>query len=385
MAALTVAAAACGQFVLDPAGTALDPGDEVLGRRNDESDLQRPATPHTGGAVAFEDQRHPIASVELWLHRHRHQNGPVAGRFAPSPTGDLHLGNLRTALVAWLAARATDRRFLVRMEDLDRVTSSVEHEERQLADLAALGLDWDGEVVRQSDRFDLYRAEVERLAAADRVYPCYCTRREIREEIEAAASAPHAHLPDGAYPGTCRRLTADEVAEREARGRRPALRLRTDGEVIEFDDVVVGRSSGAVDDVVLVRADGVPAYNLAVVVDDGLQGVDQVVRGDDLLSSTPRQLLLQRLLGIAPPEYLHVPLVLGPDGDRLAKRHGAVTVHDLAGDGWSARDVVSMLAASLDLAAHGERVDADRLVGRFDPDGLPRSPATLADLQRSAP
>lgn len=309
----------------------------------------------------------------------------MAGRFAPSPTGELHLGNLRTALVAWLAARSTGRRFVVRMEDLDRVTSSEAHERRQLDDLAAIGLDWDGPVVRQSHRFDRYRAVIDRLAADGHVYACYCTRREIRAEIEAAASAPHAHLPDGAYPGTCRSLTADQRAEREESGRRPALRLRTSGEAIALVDRAAGPYEGAVDDVVLARADGVPAYNLAVVVDDAAQEVDQVVRGDDLLSSTPRQMLLQRLLGLPTPEYLHVPLVVGDDGERLAKRHGAVTLRELADAGWSADDVVAALAHSLGLAVAGERVTAEKLVGRFDPDRLVRQPTRYADLQRFVP
>jgi glutamyl-tRNA synthetase len=308
----------------------------------------------------------------------------VAGRFAPSPTGDLHLGNLRTALVAWLAARSTGRAFLVRMEDLDRVTSSPDHQARQLADLAAIGLDWDGEVVRQSDRFDRYRAAIDRLAAGGHVYPCYCTRREVRAEIEAAALAPHAHLPDGAYPGTCRDLSAAQRAAREAEGRRPALRLRTDRTEIGLVDTIAGAYAGAVDDVVLARADGVPAYNLAVVVDDAAQGVTQVTRGDDLLSSTPRQILLQRLLGLPTPEYLHVPLVLGPDGQRLAKRHGAVTLRDLAADGWSAGAVLAVLAASLGLASPGESVDARGLIDRFHPAAVPKRPVHLADLQRSA-
>ena len=288
-------------------------------------------------------------------------------------------------MVAWLAARSTGREFLVRVEDLDRVTSSRAHERDQLADLASLGLDWDGEVVRQSERFGLYHAEIERLLAAGRVYPCYCTRREIRIEIEASASAPHGHRPDGAYPGSCRDLTEAERADREAAGRRPALRLRTDGETIEIDDLIVGRYLGDVDDVVLARADGVPAYNLAVVVDDDEQGVDQVVRGDDLVSSTPRQVLLQRLLGRATPEYLHIPLVLGDGGERLAKRDGAVTLPDLADDGWTPDDVVTVLARSLGLAAPGERVDVARLIDRFDPSLVPKRPVHLADLQRSSP
>jgi glutamyl-tRNA synthetase len=305
----------------------------------------------------------------------------VSGRFAPSPTGDLHLGNLRTALVAWLAARSTGHRFIVRMEDLDRVTSSPEHEARQLADLSALGLVWDGPVVRQSERFDLYRAALERLHREGRVYPCYCTRREIRAEIDGAAQAPHGQ-PDGGYPGTCRELSERERSDREAAGRRPALRLRTDGEVIEFVDGIAGRFAGAVDDVVLARADGVPAYNLAVVVDDAAQGVTQVVRGDDLLSSTPRQMLLQRLLGLRQPEYMHVPLVLGADGQRLAKRHGAVTIDDLAVAGWSAAEVLGVLAVSLGLAHAGEAVAIDQLIDRFDPNRVPREAVELADLQR---
>jgi glutamyl-tRNA synthetase len=308
----------------------------------------------------------------------------MAGRFAPSPTGELHLGNLRTALVAWLAARSRGLDFLVRIEDLDRQVASEEHERRQLADLAALGLDWDGDVLRQSERFDLYRDEIGRLRAAGKVYHCYCTRREIHAEIESAPSAPHVHLPDGAYRGTCRDLSDEERAEREAAGRSPALRLRTDGEQIDVDDVVAGRYRGAVDDVVLARADGVPAYNLAVVIDDAAQGVTQVVRGDDLLSSTPRQILLHRLLGAPVPEYLHVPLVLGHDRVRLAKRHGAITIADLVAKGWTAAETLSVLARSLGIAAAGEIVTSDRLVERFDPETMPKTPVLLADLQRSS-
>lgn len=300
----------------------------------------------------------------------------MAGRFAPSPTGELHLGNLRTALVAWLAARAEGFDFVVRMEDLDPATSSLEHERRQLDDLTAIGIDWDGPVVRQSERFDVYRRAIDVLHAMGRVYPCYCTRREIRAEIEAATRAPHVHLPDGAYPGTCRELSDEERRERKAAGRSPAWRLRTGGEAIEIVDRIAGSFAGAVDDVVVARADGVPAYNLAVVVDDAAQGVTQVVRGDDLLTSTPRQILLQRLLDLPTPTYWHVPLVLGDDGQRLAKRHGAVTLAALRSHGWSAGDVVGVLARSLGLAAPGERPTAEALVARFDPELLPKAPMT---------
>jgi len=313
----------------------------------------------------------------------------VTGRFAPSPTGALHLGNLRTALAAWLSARAAGESFLVRMEDLDRVTASPDHERSQLADLEALGLDRDGPVVRQSERFELYRAAIDRLRSAGLVYPCYCTRREIRAEIDAAAQAPNGPVPDGAYPGTCRRLDARARAEREAAGRRPALRLRTDGEVVEIVDDVWGAVPGRLDDVVLARSDGVPAYNLAVVVDDAAQGVTQVVRGDDLLPSTPRQVHLQRLLGLPTPRYRHVPLVLGPDGRRLAKRDGPVTLAELgAGHGAPGRSerldtIVTALASSLGLLEPGERITTASLAalaGRFDVDRLPRLPLAWPDL-----
>jgi glutamyl-tRNA synthetase len=294
------------------------------------------------------------------------------GRFAPSPTGTLHLGNLRTALVAWLSARAAGGRFLVRMEDLDRVTSSRDHAARQLADLAALGLDWDGEVVFQSDRFERYEAAIATLQAAGLTYPCYCTRREIRE----AASAPHGPAAEGRYPGTCRTLTSAQRTQREASGRRPALRLRTDGERVAVDDLMLGRVEGPVDDIVLRRNDGVPAYNLAVVVDDAAQGVTEVVRGDDLVAATPSQAHLARLLDLPVPAYGHVPLVLGPDGQRLAKRHGAVTLADLASTGVPPAEVLARLAVSLRLAAPGEAVTVERLLARFSWVTLPRDPWT---------
>jgi len=305
----------------------------------------------------------------------------VAGRFAPSPTGDLHVGNLRTALLAWLAARAAGIGFVVRMEDLDRVTSSPKHAERQLADLAALGIDWDGPVLFQSERFDHYRAAIDELRAHGRVYPCYCTRREIA----AAAAAPHG--PVGGYPGTCRDLTPAERADREAAGRPPALRLRTDGERIGFVDRIAGPYEGAVDDVVLARADGVPAYNLAVVVDDAAQGVTQVVRGDDLLESTPRQIMLQRLLGLPQPEYAHIPLVVDGDGRRLAKRAGAantaITLADLVARGATPPAVAVALAQSLCVPAEpGAR--PGELVAGLATDGFAGISRAPVDVHRIA-
>jgi glutamyl-tRNA synthetase len=277
------------------------------------------------------------------------------GRFAPSPTGPLHLGNLRTALVAWLFARSTNSRFIVRMEDLDPVTSSREHEDAQLADLAALGLDWDGPVVRQSERLDLYRDAISQLTAAGLVYSCWCSRREIAE----ASQAPNRpDLPDGAYPGTCRELGNEQRKAKQDSGRSPALRLRAQAQTRSFVDAIHGRTSGQVDDVVLARADGMPAYNLAVVVDDALQGVQQVVRGDDLLTSTPRQILLGELLNLPSQHYAHVSLVLNAQGNRLAKRDGSVTLSDQREIGRTPLDVMRILLQSLgiplkpDMPAH---------------------------------
>jgi glutamyl-tRNA synthetase len=287
---------------------------------------------------------------------------PPDGRFAPSPTGTLHLGNLRTALIAWLRARSRGGRFLLRVEDLDRGRSRPEHERTQLADLAALGLDWDGEVVHQSDRGAAYAWAVEQLEARDLVYPCWCTRAEIRE----AAGAPHGDAPEGAYPGTCAHL--DEAARRahEERGRPAALRVRAGAERVTVADAALGEISGVVDDFVVRRGDGTHAYNLAVVVDDAWQELGEVVRGDDLASSAPRQAWLARALGFAPPTYLHVPLVLGPDGRRLAKRDGAVTLADRLALGEDAIGVRSALAASIGLCEPGERPTRDELVARFD-------------------
>ncbi len=291
------------------------------------------------------------------------------GRFAPSPTGRLHLGNLRTALLAWLFARSQGAPFTLRVEDLDPQRSRPEHEARQLADLRTIGLDWDGETVRQSQRTPLYRGALERLEQAGRVYPCFCSRAEIRE----AAQAPHGDLPEGAYPGTCRNLSPAQRAERARRtGRPPALRLDARAERAAFCDRLHGHMEGTVDDMVLWRGDGTPAYNLAVVVDDADQGIGEVVRGDDLLDTTPRQILVAGLLGLRAPSYAHVPLVLGPDGDRLAKRHGAVTLAE-----WTAADAVAWMAASLGLASKDERPNAADLVAAFDPSRLPTEATVL--------
>jgi len=286
----------------------------------------------------------------------------TTGRFAPSPSGRLHIGSLRTALLAWCFARHGRGRFLVRMEDLTTPADS-DQEESQLRDLDILGIDHDGSVVRQSERTGLHVAAFERLERAGLTYPCFCTRQEIRD----AATAPHGPSIEGAYPGTCAGLDAVEREQRLAGGRVPATRVRADRAVEAFTDRLRGPIEREVDDFVLRRGDGVVAYNLAVVVDDADQGIDQVVRGDDLLDTTPRQVLLQRLLGLPTPEYAHVPLALGPDGKRLAKRHGSVGLSEQLASGRSPQDVVGMMAASAGLVEPGLSLTPLQVLERFDP------------------
>jgi glutamyl-tRNA synthetase len=285
----------------------------------------------------------------------------MLGRYAPSPSGHMHLGNARTALLAWLQARAAGGQIALRIEDLDRDRCKPEWEGTLRDNLAWLGLDWDMEQQRQSERGAVYDAALDRLAAAGVVYECFCTRAEVR-----AASAPHG--PEPIYPGTCRDLSEADRRARRAAGRRAALRLRVEPEVLAFDDLVHGhveQDVAATGDFVVRRADGLHAYQLAVVVDDGAIGVTHVLRGDDLLSSTPRQMLLQRLLGLPSPVYAHVPLMRAPTGERLAKRHGSATLQSLRAAGSTPEQVVGELAASLGLATGGEHVAASALIPYF--------------------
>jgi glutamyl-tRNA synthetase len=287
------------------------------------------------------------------------------GRFAPSPTGPLHLGSLRTALAAWLMARSQDAHFLVRIEDLDPQRSRPQHERSQLHDLRSLGIDWDEQPVHQSQRLRLYDNALGKLHSQGVLYPCFCTRAEIRE----AASAPHAALAEGAYPGTCRHLDTLTRRRRTESGERFALRVDAGSASIDWHDRLLGEQRGVVDDFVVVRADGVHAYQLAVVVDDAQQGIGEVVRGADLAESTPRQILLQRLFGLAAVSYAHLPLAISAQGTRLAKRDRGVT---LADRDEPAAATLALLAHSLGLAGARDRVErpAD-LLSEFDPARIP--------------
>jgi glutamyl-tRNA synthetase len=303
------------------------------------------------------------------------------GRFAPSPTGDLHLGGARTALAAWLAARAAGGAYVMRVEDLDGPRVVPGAEERILEDLAWLGIDWDeGPDVggphapyRQSLRLARYDAAVERLLAAGRAFRCWCSRAEVAR----AAAAPHGPADDGPrYPGTCRARTTPPP-----RDRRPSVRLYVEPEEVGFVDGVHGARAedvaAAIGDFVIRRADGIAAYQLAVVVDDAAMGISDVVRGDDLLGSTARQLLLYRALELEPPRFAHVPLVLGPDGARLSKRHGAVGVRVLRERGWPPARVVGLLAATLGLVPDGSACMPRELVADFSLARITRAPTTL--------
>jgi glutamyl-tRNA synthetase len=295
------------------------------------------------------------------------------GRLAPSPTGKVHFGTARTALCAWLAARACGGALVMRIEDLDRPRVVPGAADAIMRDLRWLGLDWDeGPDVGgphapylQSQRTPRYDHALSRLRASGLVFECSCSRAEVA----AASSAPHGELGPR-YPGTCR---AGPTRPERAR----ALRFHMP-QAPGFVDRVYGAIGAAEgDDFVVHRADGQYAYQLAVVVDDLAMGITEVVRGADLLSSTPRQIALYRALGATPPSFLHVPLVLGADGARLAKRHGAVAIAEQRERGVRPDALVGALAHSLGLAAAGERLTASELIGRFDPAKLPRAPYVL--------
>ena len=298
------------------------------------------------------------------------------GRYAPSPTGDLHLGNARTALIAWLWARQAGGRFLLRFEDLDTGRVRPGCADEQASSLAWLGLDWDGSPVAQSARIDHYERALGSLNDLGMLYECFCSRADVRR----AASAPHG--PDGPlYTGLCRDLTPSERDDRRSLGRQASLRVRMQG-TVEFRDDLAGPQRETLEDssgdIVLRRSDGVVAYQLAVAVDDADQGVTHVVRGADLLDSTARQLRLYQLLELAPlPGHAHVPLLLGPDGQRLAKRHGAVGLAELRARGADPAALVGWLAYSAGLLEHPDPCAPGDLVERFDPAALRREPALV--------
>ena len=293
----------------------------------------------------------------------------MTGRFAPSPSGRMHLGNLWSCLLAWLAARSEGGGMVLRLEDLDPDRCRPEYCAQVMRDLEWLGLDWDGEPVYQSRRTELYAAAFRALEGQGLIYPCFCSRAE-----RLAASAPHRSDGTAVYDGRCGRLSEEERAVR-AKLRRPAWRVRTPEETVSFSDRLqgvfdenLGRDCG---DFILRRSDGVYAYQLAVVVDDAAMGVTQVVRGSDLLSSTPRQLWLQDRLGLPHPEYGHLPLLLAPDGRRLAKRDRDQELGQLQ-DRYAAPELVGLLAHAARLIDRPEAISPRELIPLFSWDKLPK-------------
>ena len=297
----------------------------------------------------------------------------IRGRYAPSPTGDLHLGNLRTALLAWLFARCTDGQFVLRIEDLDRPRVRSGASERMLFDMRWLGLDWDeGPDIGgphapyiQSERQEIYTTYLQRLLDKGLIYPCYCSRAEIAR----AASAPHGN-EGPRYPGTCRHLTQAQRRKQDDNNRHPSLRFRVDDErIVSFTDLLVGpveqQVQQAIGDFIVCRSDGIFAYQFAVVVDDALMRINQVVRGTDLLQSTARQILLYEAFGFPVPTFAHVPLLLDEHGKRFSKRTQSAGLEPLRAAGATPEQVVGQLAADCGLAGRGEQLSASELAQRY--------------------
>lgn len=313
---------------------------------------------------------------------------PYRGRYAPSPTGGLHLGNARTALVAWLRARSARGTLVLRVDDLDGPRTVPEAVQGNLEELRWLGLDWDeGPDVGgphgpylQSRRGHLYAEALETLERRGLVFPCYLSRRELA----GIASAPHGRAP--VYGAAERRANDRIAARRKAEGRTPSLRLRAPLGAVAFEDAVAGPSryvvGDDVGDVVVRRSDGLWAYHLATVVDDAAMGVTEVVRGDDLLPSSASQLLLYDALGLTRPDHAHVPLLLGPDGRRLAKRRGSLTLGALREAGVAPQRVVGLLAHGLGLLPRLEPSEPRSLIGGFTLGRLSRAPAVLGQEER---
>ncbi len=314
------------------------------------------------------------------------QGARPRGRFAPTPSGLLHLGNAGTALLAWLQMRALGGDVVMRIENLDLPRCKPEWTARSLEDLRWLGLDWDeGPDVggphapyEQSRRGELYEEALSRLEAQGLLYPCYCSRADLL----SAGQAPHGLASEGpAYPGTCRGLS---MAERQARAaaKNPSLRFAMPERAVAFHDGIAGAmtyEAGAGGDFVVKRADGIIGYQLAVVVDDYAMGITHVLRGWDLLDSTPRQLLLDEALGYPPPQYSHAPLLLGPDGKRLAKRHGDIAIAMLRETGCRPESIIGLLAWLYGLIDKPEPAAPRELVPLFHEDRLPRAAVTLPE------
>ncbi|MCJ8010732.1 tRNA glutamyl-Q(34) synthetase GluQRS [Paenibacillus sp. KQZ6P-2] len=314
----------------------------------------------------------------------------VRGRFAPTPSGELHIGNAWAALLSWLQIRSLDGTFVLRMEDIDTQRARPHLASQILDDLYWLGLDWDeGPDVggpygpyTQSERIEYYEEALKQLEDQGCLYPCYCSRADLL----AAARAPHGLSSEGpAYPGTCRLLTPDEAACKSL-VKQPSLRFKVDHELLSFQDGIAGRqqfdtASGG--DFIVRRADGMISYQLAVVVDDDHMHITDVLRGADLLDSVPRQLMLYRALGMHAPAFAHVPLFMGPDGKRLAKRHGGTSLAALREMGTAPEQLVGWLMWIAGLTEELVPLTAKECIPLFDMDKLPSESILITDEKLS--
>ncbi|MCK9861430.1 tRNA glutamyl-Q(34) synthetase GluQRS [Paenibacillus sp. ATY16] len=311
----------------------------------------------------------------------------IRGRFAPTPSGLMHVGNAWAALIAWLQIRSQNGQFVLRMEDIDGPRCRPELAGQALADLRWLGLDWDeGPDVggphspyTQSERIPLYEEALNKLLAGDKLYPCFCSRAELL----AVASAPHGLSSEGpAYAGTCRHLTLEQQRERRE-AKTPSLRFKVDeARAITYEDGIAGTlrfPPGVGGDFVVRRADGIISYQLAVVIDDAAMNMTDVLRGADLMDSTPRQLLLYEALGLPAPRFAHVPLLMGEDGKRLAKRHGDTSIAGLKEAGVGPERIIGWLAFLAGQTDRFEPIAATELIGYFDQGRIPNEPITISE------
>ncbi|AWB44422.1 tRNA glutamyl-Q(34) synthetase GluQRS [Paenibacillus sp. CAA11] len=310
----------------------------------------------------------------------------IRGRFAPTPSGHMHLGNAKIALLSWLQVRAADGEFILRIEDIDLQRSKPSITEGILQDLQWLGLGWDEgpETIGaygpylQSQRLEKYEEALQTLQRAGRLYPCFCSRADLL----GVAGAPHGLSSEGAvYNGTCRNLTREEQ-QAKSQLKNPSTRFGLQAEAFTFVDGIAGVQvfqPGSGGDFVVKRADGMYSYQLAVTVDDAAMGITHVLRGDDLLDSTPRQLALYKALGLQPPQFAHAPLILGEDGHRLAKRHGDLGLAALRKAGTRPETVIGWLAYISGLIDRPEKTAAVDLVQGFQLDHISKTPFVLSE------